>query len=131
MGDGTQNRYKSYDWSKPFDPAEYRGSSKAITMLYENWLETSSQLAETRTEIEEIRKLYTELDKSHAILSAEREAAKNRRWIPFILQSIAVICGGIGVNLLTGDTNKEYGWIFLAISLILEMLAFIVVKAEA
>ncbi|MBK9940600.1 MAG: hypothetical protein IPP13_03120 [Kouleothrix sp.] len=131
MGDGTQNRYKSYDWSKPFDPAEYRGSSKAITMLYENWLEASSQLVETRREIEEIKKLYTDLDKSHAILSAEKEAAKKRRWTPFILQSVAVVCGGIGVNLLTGDTNKEYGWIFLLISLILEILAFIVVKAEA
>lgn len=131
MEDPTQNRYKSYDWSKPFDPAEYRGSSKAITMLYENWLEASSELVKTREEIIEIRKKYVELDKSHAILSSEKEAARKRRWTPFTLQSIAVVCGGIGVNLLTGESNKEYGWVFLLISLVLEILAFIVVKVEA
>lgn len=124
-------KYKSYDWAQPFDPDEYGRNPKAITMLYENWLQSASDLEAAREEVEVLQRRVNELDKSNALLVSELDFYERRKWVPFILQLLAVIFAGIGINLLTGETETSYGWIFLVVSVILEVVAFFMLKSEA
>ncbi len=127
MSDVAHVRYQSYDWDRPFDPNEYR-SPKAITMLYESWLQAETSLSKAGEEIENLKKRIGELDKANALLQANLDSFQNRKLIPFALQLIAAICVGIGVNILTAKDNPIYGWLFVGISVVLELVAFFVVK---
>lgn len=130
MRKAIQEKYQRYDWAQPFDPEEYRRSPKAITMLYESWLQAEAQLDVANEEIEKLRSQLGNLDKKQALLSAELQALKKRKWIPFILQLVSAISGGIGVNLITSGASKEYGITFVAIFAMLELIAFFVIKME-
>ena len=131
MSDVTRQRYGQYDWDQPFDADEYRKSPKAITMLYESWLEKSLELEESRKETESLRQNFNELDKSKALLTSKLETSQKQRWLPFVLQFVAVIAIGLGVNIVSTHTNEVYGWLFIAFSFLLEIVAFITMKMEA
>ena len=129
MDEIVQARYRSYEWDKPFDPNEYR-SPKAITLLYENYLQAASSLVEFQARVEELRKRVSELDKSKALLEQEVKTLQKGKWIPFVLQLMSAISGGVGVNILTGRKVLVYGWLFIAMFIALEIIAFVILKSE-
>jgi hypothetical protein len=129
MKDITRLRYKNYDWEQPFDPNEYR-DPKAIRLLYENWLLATVELEEAQEQINGLKQQSANLDKSNTVLLTENRAYQKRKWLPFVLQFVAVISSGLGINYVTSPGGSQYGWILISISAILELIAFIAVKSE-
>lgn len=133
-------RYYTYEWDKPFDPNEYR-SPKAITLLYENFLRAERNLnrandelaklrEQTQQEIAALKKTIGEREKDVALLQQELEGYRRRKWFPFILQLLAALSVGVGVNIITGQDNHRYGWLFVGLSILLEGVAFFSLKSE-
>jgi len=97
-------------------------------MLYESWLQAETSLSKAGEEIEDLKGRISEIDKANALLRAELDSLHSRKWVPFVLQLIAAISVGIGVNILTAKDNPIYGWLFVGISVILELVAFLTVE---
>lgn len=120
----VRNRYLQYDWNQPFDADEYRKSAKATSMLYENWLKAAFELDESRLLVQNLQQEVYKLEKSVTLLNDKLTSDRTQRWFVFSIQLIAVLCIGIGVNLITESTNAPYGWFFVGISVLLEILAY-------
>jgi hypothetical protein len=125
----AQSRLANYGWDKPFDANEYRKNPKAIELLYEEMLEATLELIDVREQNRQLMARVAELDKANALLEKEKFSLRRQSVITFTLQTIAVILSGVGVNLLTSDGNR-YGWLFLVTALVLEGVAFFVVKSR-
>jgi hypothetical protein len=119
-------RHKNYKWDKPFNPSDY-SSPEAITILYENWLQSSSEVIELQEQVSKLQKDNATLDKEKAILTEKQDNQQKQKWMPFSLQLVSIITVGIGVNLVTSTPSVLYGWVFIAISIVLEIIAFIAV----
>lgn len=122
-------RHKNYKWDKPFNPNDYL-SPEAITILYENWLQSSAEVVELREQVKQLNSQNSELDKLNAIYISKNDSQQKRKWLPFSLQLVSIITMGIGVNLATSAQNDYYGWVFITISIILEIIAFITISID-
>lgn len=122
-------RHKNYKWDRPFNPNDYL-HPEAITILYENWLQSSGESSELQKQVKLLNRQVAELDKLNAVLSTEKDSHERHKWLPFLLQLVSVICMGIGVNVVTSAGNNYYGWIFIAIAIILEFIAFMSLKLD-
>jgi hypothetical protein len=133
MDDITNVRYKSYDWGRPFDPKEYK-NAKAITMLYESWLQSSRELEGAKetinhlnARVDSLEKKFSDLDKEQAILTVKLGDYKRRKWFPFAIQILATLCIGLGINWISnGGTTVFYGWIFVFLTVVFEVIAFFI-----
>ena len=121
-------RHKNYNWDRPFDPEDY-SSPEAVRMLYENWLQAIIEITELREQMDLLTEQATELDKLNAILRTEIKAYHKRKWLPFSLQLVSVLAAGIGINIVTSSTSNSYGWFFIFLSVILEVIAFVDLKS--
>ena len=130
QGDVARRRHSSYNWEQTFDVDEYRKNPKAISMLYEDVLQATSESEALREKIESLQQRISELDKVNVILEKEKLSLQKQGWITFVLQLIAVIFGGFGINLLTSSVPTTYGLLFLIASILLELVAFFVMKSE-
>ena len=128
MTEVRRQRHLNYDWDRPFDPDEFSDNPRAVTMLYEDWLETSVALEDAQKKIQRFRKKATEMDKKHALLIQHRNMARRQRWIVFGLQLLAIVFLGVGINLVTSDPSSIFGWIFLAGGVAIEVAAFVLTR---
>ncbi len=130
MRDIARRRYQNYNWERPFDPIEYSANPQAITMLYESYLQVSSDCEEAQEQISVLQKHVGELDKSNALIKSKLESQQKRKWLPFLLQLIAAVLVGIGVNLVTGNPTNWWGWVFVVVSVLLQTIAFQALRSE-
>jgi hypothetical protein len=122
-------RHKNYKWDRPFTPYDYL-NPEAITILYENWLQSSTEIVELREQVIKLGDRNSELDKINAVYVAKQDSQRKWKWLPFSLQLVSVITMGIGVNIVTSAENHNYGWVFISISVILEIITFISISID-
>jgi len=130
MKNSIRPKYLDYDWNQPFDPNEYCTNPKAIQMLYEETLLTSSKLDASENQIESLKSKNSDLKIENALQHQEIDNYQHNKWFPFLLQLIAVIGIGIGVNFVTASNVILLGWILIGISTLLEVVAFVFVKSK-
>jgi len=99
-------------------------------MLHEKYLQAARALVLACEELDSHRKRIAELDRCQAVMALQLDSLNRRRWLPFVLQLVSAICLGIGVNLLTAKSGVGYGWISVILSIVLEVVAYLVVKME-
>ena len=113
-----------YDWIKKFDVNEYVQNPPLIEKLYEE-----KQLALVAFfDLEEKAKNLTErvhsLELENRELTTQIREVKNQQISVFGLSIVATVLIGIGVNIATDKPYAWAGWVMIAVSVILEVIAF-------
>jgi hypothetical protein len=116
------------NWIKPFDVTEYLGNRPMIEKLYEERQLALAKSVELEKTISGLSSKIHQLELSEQRLDLKLSEQKNLSFTVFSLSLIATITIGIGVNVLTSSPYEWIGWLLIAISAILEIVAFWLVK---
>lgn len=99
---------------KGLTPAEQK-TTAAFKLMAEKVKTLEKSLKVTQDELEKYRDKYHEADKSNAIQTSRNSTLIFHEILKFV---VTVICGGIGVNFITGG-NLKNGLMMLLLALIL------------
>lgn len=88
-------------------------TTAAFKMMADKVKTLEKSLKSTQDELEKIRGKYHEADKSNAVYSSKNETVIFHEILKFV---VSVVCGGIGVNMITsGDVKNGVMVIILGI----------------
>ncbi len=116
------------NWIKPFDVTEYLDNRPMIEKLYEERQLALAKSVELEKTVSDLSSRIHQLELSEQRLNLKLSEHKRLSFTVFGLSLIATITIGIGVNVLTSSSYEWIGWLLVAISVILEIMAFWLTK---